>query len=186
MFVTNQSIPQDIQDKIRNKVKECINIINSHFNTYYVLPIVTYEVTNKGAGYAYLEQWRVDLNKKILLQHKDHFIDNVLPHEISHLVCYRLYGREYSKNNKPIYHGKNWRKIMKIFDVDANSYHSYDVTSFRKRKVTKYIYQCTKCLTELEFDIKRHKKHQMYGIYSHTECKAPLCYRRSETLHPNK
>jgi SprT protein len=103
-------------------------------------------------------------NPVLLNDNVSAFLEQVVPHEVCHLLVYRLFGKV-----RP--HGKEWQNLMReLFDVQGQTYHQMDVT---KVKGKSFHYQC-KC-GPIELSIRRHNK-VLKGkqIYVCRKCRNPL------------
>ena len=99
----------------------------------------------------------------------DDFLEEVVPHEVCHLLAYKLFGKV-----RP--HGKEWQSLMiELFGLKGQTYHQMDVT---KVKGKSFNYQC-EC-GPIELGIRRHNK-VVKGkqIYICRKCRSPLIAERS-------
>ncbi len=111
------------------------------------LPQLNYKQRGKIAGSAYLENWEIRLNPVLLAENGEQFIKEVVPHELAHLLTFRLFG-------KVPPHGREWRWMMeKVLGVPARRTHSFDVKSVQGRSFT---YRCG-CKTH-DLSIIRHNR----------------------------
>lgn len=79
------------------------------------------------AGRAWLEYNFIDLSTELFLQHQEAFCAIIIPHEVAHIVAYRLY-------NDPG-HGTAWKKIMReVYGLPADVYHSLRNEKYLSRK----------------------------------------------------
>jgi len=79
-----------------------------------------------------LQQNRINFHPTLLKENTNDFLKSVVPHEISHLLVWQLFGKV-----KP--HGKEWQSIMRaVFSCEPNATHSFDVTS----AVKTFPYRC--------------------------------------------
>ncbi|NVK57868.1 MAG: SprT family zinc-dependent metalloprotease [Alteromonadaceae bacterium] len=100
---------------------------NAYFKRNFPLPELTYRRSGRHAGTAFLQQNRINLNPVLLVHNRDAFIQDVLPHEVSHLLVYQLFGRV-----KP--HGKEWQSVMRdVFHCAPETRHDFDLAPLNLR-----------------------------------------------------
>ena len=61
--------------------------------------------TRHQRGHRRLQSWEIRLNPVLLLENQQPFIDEVVPHELAHLLVFRQFGRVAP-------HGREWRWMM--------------------------------------------------------------------------
>ncbi len=141
------AIPQNIQQAIQQSLIKHLNKAERVFQYPFPLPEVQFTVRGKVAGKAYLNQWQIRLNPTLLIENTKEFVEQVVPHELAHLVVYHQFGRV-----KP--HGKEWQYVMsKVFDLLPETRHSFDVSSVQGQTFS-YLCQCR----EHQLTIRRHNK----------------------------
>ncbi|MDB2330763.1 SprT family zinc-dependent metalloprotease [Alteromonas sp.] len=103
------------------------------FSRSFTQPALTFRRSGKNAGTAFLQQNRINLHPTLFKENTEAFIHTVIPHEISHLLVWTLYGRV-----KP--HGKEWQAIMKnVFNLVPSTTHNFDISNVR---TTEHAYRC--------------------------------------------
>lgn len=115
-------------------------------------PRVNYRQRGTAAGSARLHDWEIRLNPVLLIENQQAFIDEVIPHELAHLLVYHQFG-------KVAPHGKEWRYIMEtVFKVPANRTHQFSVRSVLMQSVcSKTFVYCCHC-QQHELSIRQHNK----------------------------
>ena len=112
-------------------------------------PIVQFTLRGKSAGTAHLQLNKLRFNPVLLEENSAEFIEQVVPHEISHLLSFQLYGRV-----KP--HGLEWQGIMhNVFKVPADTTHQLNTQSVAGKQF-EYLCDCGPVM----LSIRRHNKVQ--------------------------
>ena len=75
------------------------------------------------AGKCYVEDNRIVLGTKFLIQFPQIMHDIIIPHELCHQVDYNKNG--IPKNNR--WHGDSWSKIMIRYGLPADTYHKMEL-----------------------------------------------------------
>lgn len=113
----------------------------------FILPKVNFNQRGKIAGCARLQMNELRFNPILLDDNVDAFLKEVVPHEVCHLLTFKLFGKV-----RP--HGKEWQNLMRmLFDLEGQTYHQMDVTKV-KGKIFHYECRCG----PIELSIRRHNK----------------------------
>ena len=140
-------LPSSSQQLVIQKVEQCINHASSYFKQRFRLPKISFNQRGKIAGCARLQSNELRFNPVLLSDNMDDFLEEVVPHEVCHLLAYKLFGKV-----RP--HGKEWQSLMiELFGLKGQTYHQMDVT---KVKGKSFNYQC-EC-GPIELGIRRHNK----------------------------
>ena len=78
------------------------------------------------AGRAFLEDWYIDLSPELMWEHTEQFCRDTIPHELAHLVAYRLHGDEG--------HGAGWKGIVREFNIPTTRLHNMVNSKWQYRK----------------------------------------------------
>lgn len=124
------------------------------------MPEITTDLRGLQAGQAFVEEGRIRLNGKLLAEHGERFVKDTLPHELAHMVVYRLYGRRV----RP--HGREWQAVMELFGANPERCHQYEVQP--ARRVVGYQYHC-QCRVH-QLSAVRHARVQRGGRYVCLQC----------------
>lgn len=150
-------VPADVKARVAAKVDECIEIANKSFKRTFTTPTIKYEVRGRVGGIARVTQNIIDFNSVLLMENLDHFIDSTVPHEVAHIIDHVVYGFQHN-GRKAIHHGRTWKMIMRIFGVDPNRCHTYDVTNAAVKNKAKFHYVCKTCKRDIFVSSVIHNK----------------------------
>lgn len=147
----------------QRQLKQSLALANQFFNKEFTIPVMHFELRGQKAGVAYLQQNEIRLNPVLLVENGTAFIQQVVPHELAHLLVYQQFGRV-----KP--HGKEWKMMMEqVLGVPAHIYHKFSIVSVAKQ----FSYQCD-CQTHL-LSVRRHNAIQRnQRSYICRNCNQPL------------
>ncbi len=128
-------------------IAQTISLAQNHFVEAYSIPSVALNQHGKIAGSAHLQKNLIKLNRKLFLQNQHAFVEQVIPHEVAHIVCFQKFGKV-----KP--HGPEWQSVMRlVFNIPAEVTHKFDVKNVGMRE---FAYQCN--CSELMLSATRHNK----------------------------
>ena len=146
------------------KAQQCIQQASTFFNRPFSLPAINFTQRGKIAGTARLQGWEVRINPILLEENEYTFINEVIPHEIAHLIAFKLHGRV-----RP--HGKEWQGIMnQVFNLPARTTHRFNIESVKGQT---FPYRC-KC-SQHELTVRRHNRVQRKETqYLCKACQSPL------------
>lgn len=165
---SRKTLPTDpLQAAILERCETCYQQAELKLGRRFTRPSVSFALRGKSAGTAHLQQNRLRFNPVLLKENPQAFLDEVVPHEIAHLLCFLLYGA--GKAVKP--HGKEWQAIMiQVFGLPPKTTHSFDISSVKGRT---FKYQCL--CGPIELSIRRHNKVQQgQSQYLCRHCKQVL------------
>lgn len=152
---------QEIGEKI---VELSLSRAEHHFGEAYILPSVSLCQRGKIAGSAHLQKNMIKLNKKLFIQNQEAFAQQVIPHEVAHIVCFQKFGKV-----KP--HGKEWQAIMRlVFNLDAEVTHKFNVANVGMQE---FAYKCV-CNTVMLSAIRHNKVQRGKQQYRCQKCKEVL------------
>ncbi len=135
------------QRQTLNKVEQCYQIAEQQLNRHFKRPEISFKLRGKSAGTAYLQTNKIRFNAQMLEVNEQAFIDEVVAHEICHLLCYQLFGRV-----KP--HGKEWRSLMiSLYQLPPKTTHNFEVVNKARAE---FDYQC-RCGV-IKLSVIRHNK----------------------------
>ncbi|MCW3171879.1 SprT family zinc-dependent metalloprotease [Shewanella subflava] len=134
-----------LQQAILDKIEVDYQLAEQYFNKSFPRPLVQFTLRGKSAGTAHLQLNKLRFNPVLLAENVSAFIDDVVPHEISHLICFQVFGRV-----KP--HGAEWQSIMRrVYGRAPKTTHKLDTLSVRGKQF-EYFCGCG----SVQLSIRRH------------------------------
>ncbi|MGO4892468.1 SprT family zinc-dependent metalloprotease [Flavobacterium sp. W21_SRS_FM6] len=136
-----------IQQQITQRVEECMELACKGLQRQFAMPTIKFNQRGKIAGSARLHLNELRFNPVLLMDNVEHFLSDVVPHEICHLISFQLFGRV-----RP--HGKEWQALMvELYGIKPHPYHAMDVSKVTGKK---FSYRCS--CGPVELSIRRHNK----------------------------
>lgn len=154
--------------QVQRQLKRDLDTANRYFQKEFIAPTVSYAVRGTKAGVAYLQQNEIRFNPTLLSENGIAFIQQVVPHELAHILVYQHFGRV-----QP--HGKEWKMMMEtVLGVPAETYHCFDTRSVAQS----FPYACA-CQTH-QLSLRRHNAIQAAKrSYICKKCKSVLRLQHS-------
>ena len=75
------------------RLREKLAQANLKLGRNYPEPKLSYTQRGTSAGTAWLESYEIRLNPVLLLENSEAFIEEVVPHELAHLLVWKHFGR---------------------------------------------------------------------------------------------
>jgi len=153
------------EDKKALQVKgeDCFILAECFFDRPFKRPSYLFNQRGRSAGTAHLQRNIIKFNPILFAQNREIFIDQVVAHEVAHLIAYQQYGKV-----RP--HGKEWQHIMhNAFNCPATTTHSLDIKDVIGKQ---FSYQCL-CSTH-QLSIRRHNKVLKGAKYLCRHCRGEL------------
>ncbi|MEI2265613.1 SprT family zinc-dependent metalloprotease [Erwinia sp. CGal63] len=140
-------LPIALQQAVMRSLREKLQQANQRLARSYPEPKLVYQQRGTAAGTAWLESWEIRLNPVLLLENQQAFINEVVPHELAHLLVWKHFGRVAP-------HGKEWKWMMEsVLEVPARRTHQFAVESVRSRS---FPYRCA--CQQHQLTVRRHNR----------------------------
>ncbi|WP_071814641.1 SprT family zinc-dependent metalloprotease [Alteromonas sp. V450] len=147
---------------ITDAVFNCYERAELILNKTFARPSLTFRRSGRNAGTAFLQQNRINFHPLLYRDNETQFLSDVVPHEVSHLVVWQLYGKV-----KP--HGKEWQSIMtNVFDCVPSVTHGFTTSTSTKT----FLYQCD--CNQFNLTTRRHNRIVKGASYYCRSCKSIL------------
>lgn len=159
------------KSEIYCRVDHFINIASVEYHRTIEGPHVRFDKRGTCGGTADTSINELNFNAPLMLDNWDEYLNQVIPHEVAHLVKGAVYGTE-RKGELMRSHGTYWKRIMRTFGIEPDRTHKMDTSSVAtKSPKRKHMYQCECCGKELVMSSVRHNK-MLRGRanYRHTPC----------------
>lgn len=106
--------------QVQRRLKRDLETANRFFHTEFQMPTVSYAVRGLKAGVAYLQRNEVRFNPILLQENGQDFVNQVVPHELAHILVYQRFGQVAP-------HGREWKMVMEtVLGVPAEIYHCFN------------------------------------------------------------
>ncbi len=142
------SPPSDQQIALAEQaIQHAVHKAEQHFQQTFSKPNLSFKLRGRAAGKAYLLDNQIRLNPVLFVQNEQAFIDDVVPHEVAHLLVFQRYGKV-----RP--HGAEWQFMMEqVLGVPASTRHQFDVSAVSGKT---FEYRCGCDVHQLT--VRRHNK----------------------------
>jgi SprT protein len=132
--------PQIIK-RIEDKVLDVLLKAQDIYKQSFAIPTLEYRQMGRKAGYAEYLRWNIALNSDFLYNgHLEDMIEQTLPHELAHLISYRVYGPVMGAG-----HGRAWKSVMFRLGLRVQRCHNYSLEGVKTRKVVRVPAKCPCC-----------------------------------------
>lgn len=144
---TDHVISQHEKNEVEQRVNALFSLAESHFSQPLKTPAIGWRKSGKNAGTANLTTNKINFNPVFFTHNRQAYFDEVIPHEVCHIIVYQIYGRVAP-------HGKQWQWIMRnLFEAPARTTHRFDLAPLGLKE---YVYRC-EC-GEINLSVRRHNK----------------------------
>lgn len=122
--------------RVEDKILETFLLAQRSFGKVFELPQLSFELnSSRVAGQAHLREWKIKINPEFLEQYPDKIISRTVPHEVAHLVAYKVYP--YAKQH----HGPEWKSVAVKLGTEPTRCHSMHLPS---KQPHTYVCSCQK------------------------------------------
>lgn len=177
-------VSKEIRARVVTELTRCIAVLEAKFVGHkFPMPIIQYTKGGTTAGTAQYSTWTINLNPGLLNdpRHTDEMINDTAPHELAHLVAFKVYPetmergplqrtRTGLKRGKREVHGPRWQYVMRVMGKNPERTHDMDTSNVSTRR-TRYEWQCTGCNKVIELGPKHNKAQELRGTVFHKGCK---------------
>ncbi|WP_288474133.1 SprT family zinc-dependent metalloprotease [uncultured Pantoea sp.] len=140
-------LPIALQQAVMRSLRQSLDRANQVLESAWPEPKLLYQQRGTAAGTAWLNAWEIRLNPVLLLENQQAFIDEVVPHELAHLLVWKQFGRVAP-------HGKEWKWMMEqVLGVPARRTHRFEIASVRSNT---FAYRC-QC-QQHQLTVRRHNR----------------------------
>ena len=127
-------LSEDLRKKVEDKMRECYAIAAKHYKLSFEFPEVRYDITSWTGGLAYFKRNLIRFNLILLVENEEEYIATTVPHEVAHLIAYKVWENDKTPNKKRMMpHGKIWKDVMAVLNTPPRVTHNYDVSSIQRR-----------------------------------------------------
>ena len=162
---------ESMENRVRAAVNACFRRAEIHFQRRFERAQLAFNLRGMAAAVAYPTRNVIRVNRRLLDQNADDFLLNTVPHEVSHLIAYRVHGQGIAP------HGVEWAAIMReVYGLKPLRCHHYDV---RSGLTTAYRYRCG-CDAGHTFTTRRHNNARRGRLYLCRRCRQPLRFSHRE------
>ncbi|GLP95576.1 SprT family zinc-dependent metalloprotease [Paraferrimonas sedimenticola] len=144
---SSRHLDSQLQQALEQRVETCFQALETALERSFSRPSIEFSQRGKAAGSAYLTSNRLRFHPVLYKDNQQAFLQEVVPHEVCHLVCHQVYGKV-----RP--HGPEWRALMaQVFGLNPKATHSFDVSKVIGKT---FEYQCT--CGPVSLTLRRHNK----------------------------
>jgi SprT protein len=164
------TVPILLQLKVQERVQQCLNILVGEETAKYLKVQVQFKKTlGLNAGLAYNGDLKIVLSEVLFLANQGEFFEEIIPHEVAHIVQYILYPDE------QVDHGVNWKNLMLQLGLKPNVYHDLDISAVDK-KVYRYTCCCSDGRRYHQIPEAKHKQLQQGKVLKCGGCSTRVIY----------
>lgn len=159
--------------EISDATSRCLALAERYFGRKFPSPTISMNLKGRAAGQCrfpagFNKAPELRFNLQIYQRYTQQFIEEVVPHEVAHLVAYCHYG----KRIRP--HGKHWQDIMReVMGCEPAVTHSFECEPARRMQYFDYVCGCEGRQHQLSA-IRHGKVQRRQAHYVCRSCREPL------------
>lgn len=156
-------IEPDTKEKVIEHTRYWINKANAALGLDLPMPSVDFDQRGAIAGQTFLTRndetgeivsTRISFNPYYVQQDYMNFMENIIPHEVAHLM-------QFAQHPKSKQHGIEWIQIMKNLGVRPEIYTDVHVENPVSKPKGLHLYQCVECGAKKVFGTKQHRSFEL-------------------------
>ena len=144
------------KSEIYTRVDHFISIASDAYNIELEGPHVRFDKRGTTGGTANCSLNELNFNAGLMLDNWDEYLNQIIPHEVAHLVKGAVYGTE-RKGELMRSHGTYWQRIMRQFGIEPDRSHNMDISKVQQPK-RKFVYECKCCSIEFVLSSVKHNR----------------------------
>ena len=144
------------KSEIYIRVDHFISIACDAYNRELEGPHVRFDKRGTTGGTANCSLNELNFNAGLMVDNWDEYLNQIIPHEVAHLVKGAVYGTE-RKGELMRSHGTYWQRIMCQFGIEPDRSHSMDISKVQQPK-RKFVYECECCSVEFVLSSVKHNR----------------------------
>lgn len=158
-----------LRAKVETKILEILLAAQQIYGRQFEAPMVVYRDIGGIGGLAWRRENKVEFSKTLLIENEGRFINQIVPHELAHLICFKVYPNASA-------HGPQWKGVMRRLGCEPSRCHSYDVSNVSNAKARPYTYVC-RC-GEMKLSQTLHFRAQLGKKYGCRKCGQKIIWKK--------
>ncbi|MGL5286794.1 MAG: SprT family zinc-dependent metalloprotease [Aeromonas sp.] len=135
------------------RVDACLTLAEQKLGRTFPRPRIRCDLRGRAAGTARLQSWELRFNPTLFAANQAAFLNEVVPHEVAHLLVYALWGSGRGAR-RVLPHGSQWQSVMReVFGLAPKVTHNFNLAPLAERT---FPYRCA--CREHALSVRRHNK----------------------------
>jgi SprT protein len=130
------SVSAELKLSARQSLRHYFDKAIENFGTALVLPTISFDLRGTTAAYAWVAKNHIQLNAVLFPENEALFLQEIIPHELSHLLAYGRHGIGIEA------HGPEWRSIMCTLGVSPTVSYALDIERAMVQLTVSYACTC--------------------------------------------